>query len=334
MTIIAFLLMLLPQVNRAAAYSSAMGLRPLAKVRRVTHQGGMYRPSLRLWTSSFYSSISPDDENEPDTSPVNKSNDGANHPSNKWRTIAYDKIEIPQFEYTDDDFGIKQKVDLRPITSPYKPSPVELVQVRGRNVYIKRDDLLRLEGSNVSGNKARKMFALNQIPADDDFPKCIVSYGGVQSNAMVAIAAVVQSKISTTEIKSNSNKPPDGASEQENGMGIIEPPRKDNTTTMMRDKSFTYYTKKVPRFLRKNPSGNYFRGTALGMEIMELSNDEYRDLFGGTTGGKTDPPLGLEPPVPGDSVWVSAMQCNTQVFKSERCWCDYVPACSCCCKEK
>lgn len=40
-------------------------------------------------------------------------------------------------------------------------------------------------------------------------------------------------------------------------------------------KRFVYYTKKLPRFLRNQPSGNLFRAMSLGTEIMELSPQEY-----------------------------------------------------------
>ena len=65
--------------------------------------------------------------------------------------------------------------------------------VRDRILYVKRDDLLRLDRSGVSGNKARKFLALNELDAAD-FPDVVVSYGGPQSNAMVALAAIVSSK--------------------------------------------------------------------------------------------------------------------------------------------
>ena len=81
----------------------------------------------------------------------------------------------------------------RPTLSPDQPSPVEVVVVRDRIVYIKRDDLLRLRSSHVSGNKARKLLGLNEMSLQE-FPRAVVSYGGPQSNAMVAIAAIVNSK--------------------------------------------------------------------------------------------------------------------------------------------
>ena len=240
------------------------------------------------------------DDYEVDTSfaDLASGDDSGSGPASRWCKLPFDKMVFPKTKYNKDDFQIMEKVDLRPITSPYKPSPVEVVTVRGKEVYVKRDDLLRLENSNVSGNKARKMFALNQIPAEA-FPKHVVSYGGSQSNAMLALAAVVQSK-------------------NMDAMGLDRDPENDGEEGDMQDdteesqqrqglpeKRFIYYSKKLPRFLRKNPSGNYFRAKTLGMEMIELSNDEYNTLFGGDSGGKPDAPVGLETPVDGESVWVS-----------------------------
>ena len=222
--------------------------------------------------------------------------------SDGWRKFSFDEVEIPKQSYSPADLRTMEKVDLRPVASPLKPSPVEIVSVRGKQVYIKRDDLLRLERSNVSGNKARKMLALNQIPAED-FPKCVVSYGGSQSNAMLALAAVVQSKNAEATAFMN----PDGY----NGGGEydedISEEALEQLSNVLREKRFVYYTKKLPRFLKKNPSGNYFRAKTLGMEVIEVSNDEYNHLFGGDSGGKSDAPADLSIPVEGDSVWVSSV---------------------------
>ena len=67
---------------------------------------------------------------------------------------------------------------------------VELCLVRDRIVYIKRDDLLHLPESGVSGSKARKMLALKQLPPRQ-FSDAVVSYSGAQSNAMLAIVRTV-----------------------------------------------------------------------------------------------------------------------------------------------
>ena len=144
------------------------------------------------------------------------------------------------------------------------PSPVEIQMIRDRLVYFKRDDQLRLPGSQISGNKARKMWTLNHL---EDFPSCLVSYGGPQSNAMLALAAVVHFH------------------------NLTEPTR------------LVYYTKKLPRLLKNQPNGNLFRALSLGMELRELTHPEYKDWFGGDFGGQPAPPAALAPPDP-DAVWI------------------------------
>lgn len=54
-------------------------------------------------------------------------------------------------------------------------------QRRGRSIdrRRRRRRQMRLAGSRVSGNKARKMYALNKVPADR-FPELVVSHGGHQ----------------------------------------------------------------------------------------------------------------------------------------------------------
>lgn len=70
-------------------------------------------------------------------------------------------------------------------------------------------------------------------------------------------------------------------------------------------KRFIYYTKAIPRYLRKYPNGNFLRALALGIEIQTLSHSEYNRLFGGLHGGSVMAPADLEVPVPGKSLWVS-----------------------------
>lgn len=153
------------------------------------------------------------------------------------------------------------------VASP--PSPVDQVWIRDRPVYIKRDDQLRLPGSQLSGNKARKMLTLACM---QDFPECIVSYGGPQSNAMLALAAVVHFQ--------------------------------NEKRFAGKKKRFVYYTKTLPRFLRSQPNGNLFRALSLGMELVQVSAQDYNDLFGGDFGGSPEPPKNLPPPVPGKSIWI------------------------------
>jgi hypothetical protein len=177
------------------------------------------------------------------------------------------------------------------------PSLVEEKIIQGRRVFIKRDDLIRLHGSQISGNKARKMKAINEIPAQD-FPGCLVSFGGPQSNSMLALAALVNYKNREMEER----KKIDDSSELS----------KDSIVDSHETKRFVYYTKKLPRFLRTQPSGNLFRAMTLGMEIKELSYQEYGDLFGSDFGGSPDPPMGLSAPVFGESLWV----CGRKLFYS------------------
>jgi 1-aminocyclopropane-1-carboxylate deaminase len=194
-----------------------------------------------------------------------------------------DSARIPNWRTIEWNDG----ADLKNTTSslPYQPSPVEQKVIQGRTVHIKRDDVLRLYGSQISGNKARKMLAMNEIPIQD-FPKIVVSYGGPQSNSMLALAAIVNFK--NREIHAASHSASDDSKDDNENNPYIR---------------FVYYTKKLPRFLRNQPSGNLFRAKMLGMELVELSPDEYSDMFGSDWGVSSSPPVGLEPPDK-DSLWV------------------------------
>jgi hypothetical protein len=185
--------------------------------------------------------------------------------------------EIPAGGWRSIDWKAQKSNIKQPVISP---SPVDVVMVRDRLVYLKRDDQLRLPGSQISGNKARKMLALNDL-AKEDFPTCLVSYGGPQSNAMLALAAIVRFQ------------------NEKAGLGTDDPDRK----------RFVYYAKKLPRFLRNQPNGNLYRALALGMELVEVSAEEYKDLFGGDWGGQSEAPKSLQAPVPSDSVWVRNVAC-------------------------
>lgn len=157
-----------------------------------------------------------------------------------------------------------------------KPSPVDVISIGDRIVYVKRDDQLRLSGSQISGNKARKMLALHELDPVSLFPSCLVSYGGPQSNAMLSLAAIVNFK------------------NQQSGFAHEDPRRR----------RFVYYTKKLPRFLRNQPSGNLYRAMSLGIEIIELPSQEYENSFGSTNGGSDEAPQHIQPPVVGDSLFI------------------------------
>ena len=69
------------------------------------------------------------------------------------------------------------------------PSAVETLTFRGREFYVKRDDLLH---PYLSGNKFRKLYTLYHTPVSR-YSK-IISYGGSQSNAMLSLAYICHSK--------------------------------------------------------------------------------------------------------------------------------------------
>ena len=69
------------------------------------------------------------------------------------------------------------------------PSRIDKVQFEGRALYVKRDDLI---DSCFSGNKYRKLYTLLNTPSSH-YTK-IISYGGTQSNAMLAIACLCHVK--------------------------------------------------------------------------------------------------------------------------------------------
>ena len=200
-------------------------------------------------------------DNQSQNSSNNYTNDNSKQKQQrgyKWKTVDWDKLSST-IESDDDGKSIAS-------------SPVEQHTINGRKVYIKRDDLLRLPGSNISGNKARKMLSLNHIPINE-FPSCVVSYGGPQSNAMLALAAIVNYK---------------NREFQQNEYG--------DSTESNRKIQFIYYTKKIPKFLRQNPSGNFFRAKTLGMRLVEVTKEEYNNLFVNEWGGDPNPPLGFRLP--------------------------------------
>jgi len=201
--------------------------------------------------------------------------------NNGWRHIDWKALFNQRRKQQQQQQQQQQQTTVNAMTAP---SPVERILIRNRLVHFKRDDQLKLSGgAPISGNKARKMVSLNDL-STEDFPSCVVSFGGPQSNAMLALAAIcyfqnLQAVLSADAERSLS----------------------ESTSTPL--KRFVYYTKKLPRFLRNQPNGNLFRAQALGMELVEVNNDEYANMFGGEWGGPTEPPA-LPAPVPGDSVWV------------------------------
>lgn len=235
----------------------------------------------------------------------------------KQTTTQHKRTKSVDFIHDDTDTQIKYP----------SPSSVERLLIRDRLVFLKRDDCLHLPGSNISGNKARKFLSLNNLPVDE-FPDAIVSYGGPQSNAMVALAAIVSSKnAELRDYDRGSNGAPFDLQnndmfweldvlddeiqlrrkygEQDRNVASIA-----NSNSSLKEtkdapqKRFIYYTKPLPRYLRKNPNGNLLRALALGMELRTLPHDEYTRLFGGLHGGSSLAPADLDPPLPGKSLWV------------------------------
>ena len=256
----------------------------------------------------------------------------------QWLTIDWDERPSPLIPIGTPFDTFQPDSDVRiNCYSPDEPSPVQLNLINDRMCYIKRDDLLYLHKSNVSGNKARKLIALNQLDLED-FPDAIVSYGGPQSNAMLALAAIVNSKnMELAELEKdieNLSLSSDTTNEIENDdwfQGEDDSDRADDDKQQEtldfeqdeedlsidfeqdadfefgsrlralpkdRKKRFVYYTKKLPRYLRKQPSGNLLRALSLGMELVQISNNDYNEMFGGEDGGSAFAPEQVDPPIP------------------------------------
>jgi 1-aminocyclopropane-1-carboxylate deaminase/D-cysteine desulfhydrase-like pyridoxal-dependent ACC family enzyme len=113
-------------------------------------------------------------------------------------------------------------------------SPITSLKIDGRDFYIKRDDLF---DPYLSGNKYRKLHKLLQTPSHS--LNTIISYGGTQSNAMLAIAAMCQQK----------------------------------------GWQFLYYTKPLSSYQREHPNGNYALALSLGMEHKEIEYTLYKDFI-------------------------------------------------------
>lgn len=111
-------------------------------------------------------------------------------------------------------------------------TPVTSLFFRGRNFYVKRDDLI---SDYYPGNKYRKLYSL--IETDSVKYKNIISYGGSQSNAMLAIAHLAHKK----------------------------------------SWNFTYYLKTLPKWLKENPIGNFKTALSLGMNYIELLHNDYEE---------------------------------------------------------
>jgi 1-aminocyclopropane-1-carboxylate deaminase/D-cysteine desulfhydrase-like pyridoxal-dependent ACC family enzyme len=115
-----------------------------------------------------------------------------------------------------------------------KNSPISKIILDDREFFIKRDDLI---DPYLAGNKYRKLYTLLNTPKEN--LDTIISYGGTQSNAMLAIAALCKEK----------------------------------------KWQFLYYTKPLNATMKSQKSGNFFHATHLGMQHHELEESLYREFI-------------------------------------------------------
>jgi len=119
----------------------------------------------------------------------------------------------------------------------FAPSPFEKRLFRGREIYVKRDDVLHVD---FSGNKARKFhWFLNQ---DFSHVKRVVSYGSNQSNAMYSLSVMARMRgwefiYFCNQIPSFLKENPVGNYKYalENGMNIIESVQRQEDAYMYTD---------------------------------------------------------------------------------------------------
>ena len=115
-----------------------------------------------------------------------------------------------------------------------KLSPLTQIEIEGRAFYIKRDDLI---DPYLAGNKYRKLYTLLQTPKEA--LHTIISYGGTQSNAMLAIAAMCHQK----------------------------------------GWQFLYYSKTLSSYQKEYPSGNFALAQRLGMQHHEIEHALYKEFI-------------------------------------------------------
>ena len=113
-------------------------------------------------------------------------------------------------------------------------SPISKINLDGRDFYVKREDLI---DPFLAGNKYRKLYTLLQTPPNN--LNKIISYGGTQSNAMLAMASMCKTK----------------------------------------GWEFIYYTKPISKTQRELQSGNYYHAKRLGMWHVEIEYELYKDFI-------------------------------------------------------
>jgi 1-aminocyclopropane-1-carboxylate deaminase/D-cysteine desulfhydrase-like pyridoxal-dependent ACC family enzyme len=115
-----------------------------------------------------------------------------------------------------------------------KNTPISKITLDGREFFVKRDDLI---DPYLAGNKYRKLYKFLKTPKEK-YNK-IISYGGTQSNAMLAIAAMCKQK----------------------------------------EWEFVYYTKSLSPTQKKQNLGNFYHALSLGMRHVEIENSLYKDFI-------------------------------------------------------
>jgi len=113
-------------------------------------------------------------------------------------------------------------------------SPLSKIILDKREFLVKRDDLI---DPYLAGNKYRKLYTL--LNTSSEKYSTIISYGGTQSNAMLAIAAMCKQK----------------------------------------NWKFIYYTKPLGMRQKKQMNGNYANALSLGMQHEEITEELYRDFI-------------------------------------------------------
>lgn len=116
----------------------------------------------------------------------------------------------------------------------FPPSTISKIILDGRSFLVKRDELVH---PYLQGNKYRKLHTLLQAPKETF--STIISYGGTQSNAMLAIASMCQEK----------------------------------------GWRFLYYTKPLSTSQKSETSGNYYLARKLGMEHIEIELELYKPFI-------------------------------------------------------
>jgi len=113
-------------------------------------------------------------------------------------------------------------------------SPISKIILEGREFLVKRDDLI---DPHLAGNKYRKLYTL--LNTQKEGLSKVISYGGTQSNAMLAIAAMCKKK----------------------------------------DWEFIYYTKTLSSQQIKQNEGNFFHSIELGMKHIEIEEEFYKEFI-------------------------------------------------------